>query len=284
MELRVRRFGVAFEIALTLVLAWFGSLFLVVLARHEWDLTLARNAFLLSAATAILFLRRRRWRRRIVLDDDGVRWRRSKNDDGRRLGWDEVEELFILGPEEFELRGVGKSIAVTPAFDGVGEAREFVSRRLAGLRDRLRDRAMRQGELHFRMPGGRWKAHAFYLAVILVMTLLTAMVAVPMLRGQPYLPWLLLMVLVVGFVWKLRQQASALGTVVTLYRDGLLVRRLDRSRRIAWSTVTATDWNERGGLDLVLQGGKRISLPPQLANVTLLEGFIDEARAAAPNP
>jgi hypothetical protein len=234
---------------------------------------------------ALLLLRQWRWRRRILIDATGVRRLRSKNDYGVRLEWDEIEELFILGPQEFELRGAGKSIAFTPSFDGVLEARTQVSRSLHTLRGRLRDRAMREGELHFRMPGGRWKAHALYLLVILVLTGLTAMVAVPIVsRRQAGFPLLLIMILGVGWVWNFRRSASRMGTVVTLYRDGLLVRRLDGSEKIAWSTVTGTDWNEKGGLDLLLVSGKRVSLPPQLANVTLLEGFVEEARTGATGP
>jgi hypothetical protein len=242
----------------------------------------ARHSAVWVSLVALLVLRQWRWRRRILIGTAGIQWHHSKDDYGRRLTWSEVEELFILGPEEFELRGAGTSIQFTPAFGGVAEARERVSRSLGDLRYRLRDRAMREGELHFRMPGGRWKAHVLYLLVILVLTGLTATVALPIVsRRQAGFPLLLIGILGVSWVWNFRRRASLMGTVVTLYRDGLLVRRLDGSEKIAWSTVTGTDWNEKGGLDLLLAGGRRVSLPRQLANITLLEGFVEEARAGA---
>lgn len=285
MELRVRVSRMFFEAVLLLLVVVFVSFCLSSYRHSAEEEKAARHITLWIYLATLLLLQQLRWRRRILIGLAGMQWRRSASDPGIGLTWSEVEELFILGPEEFELRGAGKSIRFTPSFGGVGEARERVSRSLGDLRHRLRDRAMREGELHFRMPTLRWKAHALYLAAVLVLTGLTALGLAPVLRqGRNGVPAIVVF-LVFGawIVLKLRRLASGMGTIVTLYRDGVLVRRLDGSRKISWSTVTGTEWNEKGGLDILEQGGKRVSLPPQLANVTLLEGFIDEARSGPSN-
>lgn len=286
MELRFRGFQVFVEIVLAMVLTGFGSMVVVAAATNEGKGPRIGYLFLGSFLVAVLLLRHFRWRQRIRIDDVGVQWRRWRHDFGRSMLWEEIDELFILGPVEFELRGAGKSIVVTPAYDDPVVARDLVSRRLGGLRSRLRDRAMRDGELRFRMPGGRWLAHSLYLILILVLTALTAAAVVPFFfrRVTTGFPLLLLLGGAVAYVWKLRRGASQLGTVVTLYRDGILVRRLDGSRKIAWSEIIETEWNQEGGLDIVMNAGRRVSLPPRLANITLLDGFVEEARTGSGNP
>jgi len=280
MELRIRAGSILLEALLALIVVVSITVGFSSYRQSPGEERTARRTAPWVYVAALLFMSRRRWRQRIVIGPAGVRWRRSENDEGRGLTWSEVEEFFILGPEEFELRGAGRSILFTPSFGGLPEARAQVSRALGDLRHRLRDRALREGELHFRMPALRWKAHALYLVALLVLTGLSAAGVVHFLRRDAADAPLLVLVVAFGvwLVWKLRRLASGMGTIVTLYRDGILVRRLDGSRKIGWSTVTAAEWNEKGELEIVLEGGKRVPLPRQLGNLTLLEGFIDEAR------
>jgi hypothetical protein len=245
---------------------------------HQIERFLRIGVALGPSALAIVVLVIFRWRSRVLISPQGLELRRSEGVALKRLGWDEVEELFILGPEEFELRGGGISIRLTAAYEGVSQARSVVSARLGSLRERLHDRALREGELVFRMPLGRWKAHVFYITVLIVLTILTGMLVAPMVSHAGFGFPAVGILMGGAWVWSLRRQASGMGTVVTLYRDGLLVRRLDGSRKVAWSEVAGTEWNGEGGLVLRLTNGKRVFLPPQLANVTLLEGFVEEAR------
>ena len=49
----------------------------------------------------------------------------------------------------------------------------------------------------------------------------------------------------------------------------------------AWSDLASSEWDARGGLELVLHSGRRISLPPGLGNISLLEEFVEEGRQTA---
>jgi len=221
-----------------------------------------------------------RWRSRIVLDDQGVEWRRSGRSAGMRLNWDEVDEFFLTGGATFELSGRGGRIRFTGYYEDVSRARDLCLPRLSGMRDLLRSRAFRDGSLVFRMPGGRWKAHAAYLAAVLILSGVT-WYCLATLLGRRFngLPFVFLF-FGGSWLWGLRRRASGMGTRVTLHRQGLLVRRLDGKDRVTWDALERTQWNTNGGLDLVLRSRKVISLPPALGNIGLLEEFIQEGRTS----
>ena len=165
------------------------------------------------AILALVFLR---WRSRIRLDEEGVEWRRSKQTVVTRLRWDEVEELFLLGRDGFEVRGAGRSVRLSRGYRIPWNARDLCSDRLAGLRDRLRDRALRDGQLVFRMPTARLRAHAAYLAAILFLTGLTGLILAPLFRpGRLGFP-VFIVIFGGSWLWGLRRRASRLGTIVTL--------------------------------------------------------------------
>jgi hypothetical protein len=230
------------------------------------------------AMLALIFLR---WRSRIRIDEEGIEWRRSKQTVVTRLRWDEVDELFLLGRDGFEVRGGGRSVRLSRGYRIPWNARDLCSDRLAGLRERLRDRALRDGQLVFRMPTARLRAHAVYLAAILFLTGLTGLMLAPLFRpGRLGFP-VFIVIFGGSWLWGLRRRASRLGTIVTLYPDGLLVRRLDGRDRIPWSDLASSEWDGRGGLILTLHSGRRIPLPARLGNITLLEEFVEEGRQAA---
>lgn len=219
-----------------------------------------------------------RWRSRLRLGPDGVERRRSASHVVTRLAWEEIDELFLLGPSEFELRGAGKRIRFSDHYDRVERAREHCREGLSDLRTRLRDRALRDGELVFRVPGSRLKGHVIYLAVILVLTGLTGLVLLWFVKavrmGLPFI-----FVFFGGrWLWGLRRRASRLGTRVILYKDGLRVGQLDRQAKVAWSDLQGTDWTEWGELVLLLRSGQKILLPATLSNIALLEELIEEGR------
>jgi hypothetical protein len=238
-------------------------------------------AILGSLGLALLFLTGFRWLSRIRIDGDGVERRRSREGGVIRLEWEEVDELFLLGPSEVELRGAGKAIRVTRLYQDPDRARHLCSTRLGGLRDRLRARAVRDAELVFRMPTRRWKAHVFYLLAILILTVVTGLLLAPVfLRGRFGFP-VFLALFGGSWLWGLRRRASRMGTVVTLRRDGLRVKRLDGKDRVPWAEITAAEWDRKGGLELVLRSGRRLTLPPSLGNISLLEEFVEEGRRTA---
>ena len=269
------------RMALEVILAWLvpGIGFLAL--REDVPSLLRGAGYLGSVGLALLLLAVFRWRSRIRIDRDGIEWRRSRDRVVRRLEWEEVDELFLLGPSEFEVRGAGKAVRVSAFYQDHDRARHLSSARLGALRERLRARALRDAELTFRMPARRWKAHVSYLLAILILTAVTGLLLAPIfLRGRFGFP--IFVVLLGGsWLWGLRRRASQLGTVVTLYRDGLLVRRLDGRDRVAWSEIAATEWDRKGGLELQLRSGRNLSLPPNLGNISLLEEFVEEGRQAA---
>src|SRR5690349_13092963 len=149
MECRFRGSRILVEVLLVLLaLIPLSLTFQHVAAERELILSLVFGPPALAIAVLLIF----RWRSRFVIDPQGLEFRRSNGVLRKRLGWDEIEELFILGPEEFELRGAGRSIRLTAAYNGVDQARAAVSRRLGSLRERLHNRALQEGELVFRMP------------------------------------------------------------------------------------------------------------------------------------
>jgi hypothetical protein len=67
---------------------------------------------------------------------------------------------------------------------------------------------------------------------------------------------------------------------VILQREGFVIRRLDGRDKIPWEELDRTEWNEHGGLNLVLRSRRVIALPPTLGNLGLLEEFLHEGRRA----
>jgi len=269
------------RVALEVMLAWLvlGIIFLTL--REALPSALRGPSYLGSVGLAVLVLAVSRWRSRIRIDRDGIEWRRSRDGRVRRLEWEEVDELFLLGPSGFEVRGAGKAVRMSALYQDHDRARHLASARLGALRDRLRARALRDAELTFRMPARRWKAHASYLLAILILTAVTGLLLAPVfVRGRFGFP-VVVVLLGGGWLWGLRRRASRMGTVVTLYRDGLLVRRLDGRDQVAWSEIAATEWDRKGGLELQLRSGRTLSLPPSLGNISLLEEFVEEGRQAA---
>ena len=239
-----------------------------------------RPALVFGAWTATLlavgFLAWRRWRSRFVIDDRGVEFRRSKRGSGLRVEWDEVEEVFLLGPAAVELRGAGKRMRLGRAYSRLALARDRIARRMGGIRERLRARALVEGRIDFRMPWGAWKAHLSYLAAVLVLTGITGLCLAPLFEGRIFGYPMVFVFFGGGWLWGLRKKASVLGTRVTLQREGILVRRLDGRDRIAWEDLDRAEWSEGDGLNLVLRSCRVVPLPPSLGNIVLLEEFLRE--------
>ena len=264
-----------------------GEVLLILMAELLLGLILAANlqpfdasAILAGVATATLFAVAfrgwRRWRSRFVIDDRGVEFRRSRTRLLTRLDWDEVEEIFLLGPAEFELRGAGKRLRLRRTYDRLAFARERVTPMLAGIRDRLRNQALLQGRVVFRMPDRSWKVHLAYLGTVLVLTAITVLCLAPLFKGKIFGYPVLIVFFGGSWLWGLRKRASVRGTRVSLQREGIVVRRLDGRDRVAWADFDRPEWNERDGLDLVLKSRRVISLPSSLGNIALLEEFLRE--------
>src|SRR5262245_24653569 len=237
-----------------LVLLLLVELLLAALAA-SWLRSGDGPAFVLGAWTAtvlaIWFLGWRRWRSRFILDDHGVEFRRSRRGSGVRLEWDEVEEVFLLGSGAVELRGAGKRMRLGRAYRHLMLARDRIARRMGGIRERLRARALVEGRIDFRMPWGAWRATVPYLARVRWLTGITGLCLAPLLRGKFFA---IVFVFFGGsWMWGLRKKASVLGTRVTLQREGILVRRLDGRDRIAWEDFDRAEWSNGDGLNLVLR-------------------------------
>ncbi|HZE95842.1 MAG TPA: hypothetical protein VE981_02335 [Planctomycetota bacterium] len=277
LDLRPRAGQIVMELVLTVVFSAILGLGTAEAVPDEYRMTVHHLTLVLLVA-AVFTVAGTRWRFRARIDRDGIERRR-----GRalvdRLEWEEIDEIFLLGPLAFEVRGAGKSIRVPAAYDGVAQGRELCSRRLGGLRERLRQRALGRGELVFRMPASRWRVHVEYGAVLLILTGITGAMLLPFLQktrmGFPFF----LVFFGGGWLWGLRGRASRAGTRVTLFRDGILVRRLDGKDRVPWAEIAGTEWDREGGLVLLRRSGKRIPLPSRLGNISLLEEFVEEARA-----
>jgi hypothetical protein len=221
-----------------------------------------------------------RWRSRLRLTPEGAFRLRSADRVVTRLAWEEIDELFLLGPAGFEVRGAGKRIRFGGTYEDVDRARDHCSAALSDLRSRLVDRAHREGELVFRTPGSRWSGHAVYLATVLLLTAVTGglilMFVKAVRKGIP----IFLVFLGTGWLWRLRRRAGRLGMRVALHPDGLLLRRLDGTDKVAWSEVRGTEWTDQGDLTLLLGKRRRILLPSTLGNIAILEGLVEERRGA----
>jgi hypothetical protein len=245
-----------------------------------------RALLVCAAASVLLFLLLcwGRWRRRFVIDAGGVELRRSKSRVLRRLEWGEVDEIFLLGWAAFEIRGAGKSIRLKGPYRFLDRARDRCAPRLAGIRNHLRTRALQDGKVVFRMPDETWKAHLAYLGAILILTILTGLALAPLFKGRFFGLPVIFVFFGGSWLWGLRKRASGLGTRVTLQREGFVVKRLDGKERIAWADFDHSEWNEKGGLDLVLKSRRMLSLPPQLGNIAMLEEFLREGPPPADSP
>jgi hypothetical protein len=63
-----------------------------------------------------------------------------------------------------------------------------------------------------------------------------------------------------------------------LYKDGLLVRRLDGSDKVAWSDIVRTEWTDRAELRILRSRGAPILLPSTLGNIGILEEMVESGR------
>ena len=257
-------------------------LLLGVFAVFAWAHEVADGSWALVAVglapAAIVAAAAWRWRARFRVDEGGVEFRRSPGRVSTRLEWAEIDELFLLDDTQFEVRGRGRQIRFAGPYDDLDAAREACLPRLRRIRETLQERALRDGRVTFRMPGGRWKAHLAYLAAILVLTAITwSCLATLLNRKIPGLPFVLLF-FGGSWLWGLRRRASGLGTRVILHREGVVVRRLDGRDKIPWEQLDRTEWNEENGINLVIRAGRVLSLPASIANIRLLEEFLHEGR------
>jgi hypothetical protein len=241
------------------------------------------QAFLGGFFVSMLFLPllfRLRWRSRFRMDDRGVEFRRSGGRLATRLDWGEIDEIFLLGPVDFELRGGGRRIRFAGPYDHLEQACERCAPRLDGIRDQLRSRALEEGRVVFRMPAGTWKAHLAYLGAVLVLTAMTGFCLAPLFKRSFFSFPIVVVLMGSGWLWSLRKRASGLGTRVMLHRQGIVVRRLDGKDRVPWRDFDHSEWNEGDGLNLVLRSRRVISLPASLSNLAMLEEFL---RAGPPS-
>jgi len=222
-----------------------------------------------------------RWRSRFVVHEQGVEFRRSASAVVTRLEWGEIEELFLLDGTQFEVRSAGRQLRFAGPYDDLYSARQACLPRLERIRESLQARALRDGTITFRMPGGRWKAHLAYFGAVLVLSGVTWYCLATLLdrKIRNGLPFILLF-FGGSWLWGLRKRASGLGTRVILQREGFVIRRLDGRDKIPWEELDRTEWNEHGGLNLVLRSRRVIALPPTLGNLGLLEEFLHEGRRA----
>jgi hypothetical protein len=274
-----RAFGEAFFLGL--LSFGLGAWAYEELRPENTDAGVALLAGLGGSVLLLVLLTWGRWRRRFVIDARGVELRRSRTRVLRRLDWEEVDEIFLLGWAGFELRGAGKSIRLKGPYRFLDRARDRCAPRLIGIRDHLRRRAQTEGKVVFRMPNEAWKAHLAYLGAILVLTGLTGLALAPLFKGRFFGMPVLFVFLGGSWLWGLRKRASGLGTRVTLQREGFVVKRLDGKERIPWSDFDHSEWNDRGGLDVVLKSRRVLPLPPSLGNIAMLEECLREGPAAS---
>ena len=250
-----------------------------------WSQDLARppvSAGIVAGGSLLLILLAGwRWRSRFQVDDRGVEFRRSPGRVSTRLEWSEIDELFLLDNTCFEIRGAGRQLRFAGPYDDLYSARQACLPRLERIREALQARALRDGTLTFRMPGGRWRAHLAYFAAVLVLSGVTWYCLATLLdrRIRNGLPFILLF-FGGSWLWGLRKRASGLGTRVILQREGFVIRRLDGRDKVPWGELDRTEWNEHGGLNVVLRSRRVIALPPALGNLGLLEEFFHEGRRA----
>jgi len=262
------------ESALTLL-----AVFIALLWADNLRAPSGTAGIIVFGALILLLLLGWRWRSRFVVTDEGVEFRRSRRSVLTRLAWGEIEELYLLDETHFELRGGGRHLRFAGPFENLDDARNACLPRLRGIRDHLQAKALREGSVAFRMPGGRWRAHLAYFAAILILSGVTWYCLATLLdrKLRTGLPFILLF-FGGSWLWSLRRKASGLGTRVLLQREGIVVRRLDGRDKIPWEDLDRAEWNDQNGINLVLRSRRIIVLPPSLGNIGLLEEFLHEGR------
>jgi hypothetical protein len=102
-------------------------------------------------------------------------------------------------------------------------------------------------------PPGPERAVFKVSPLVVLAALALALCATPVAFGAPGL-WLVYLVPLGIVVWTLRTRTVADA-------DGLRVRRLVGSRRVAWDAVTALRFDDRARVHAVLDGGDELALP-----------------------
>jgi len=274
LECRFRLGRALGESALTLL-----AVFIALLWADNLGAPSGTAGIIVFGALILLLLLGWRWRSRFVVTEEGVEFRRSRRAVITRLAWGEIEELFLLDETHFELGGAGRHLRFAGPFDNLDDARNACLPRLRGIREHLQAKALRDGSVAFRMPGGRWRAHLAYFAAILILSGVTWYCLATLLdrKIRTGLPFILLF-FGGSWLWSLRRKASGLGTRVLLQREGIVVRRLDGLDKVPWEDLDRAEWNDQNGINLVLRSRRVIVLPPSLGNIGLLEEFLHEGR------
>lgn len=264
------------ESALTLL-----AIFIALMWAQDRNSPATTAGIVVFGALLLIFCLGWRWRSRFRVDDQGVEFRRSARAVVVRLGWADIDELFLLDDTQFEVRGSGRQLRFAGPYEDLYSARQACLPRLERIRQTLQSRALHDGTVTFRMPGGAWKAHLAYFGAVLVLSgvtwyCLATVVDRKFRNGLPFI------VLFFGgsWLWGLRKRASGLGTKVVVQREGFVVRRLDGRDKVPWEELDRTEWNEQGGLTLVLRSRRVLVLPSSLGNLGLLEEFLHEGRRA----
>jgi hypothetical protein len=229
-----------------------------------------------------------RWGRRGRADADGVAISASSSGPVQRLAWAEVDEIFALGSQGFELRGNGKAVRVSTDFDGVDRAFALFQRhRAASLAESIGRTLDAGGTVRFRGP--------LETSAAIVQGLIHIVVFTPVLMG----PWLLIpkarpfdgreawfftlclvaVALAVMLVVFLRSKARDCGWV-EVGPDGLAYRLAGRPRRFRWDEVASAGADAAGRLILQSKAGDRAVVPLTFGNFPYLVAAL-HARGAA---
>jgi hypothetical protein len=225
-----------------------------------------------------------RWRRWVRIDDAGVTLMRPRGRVLVELSWEEVEGIAQVGHQGIELRGAGRAIRISDAFERVGESWAWIRTRCEGrIFDILSERLRRGEAFELRTATSRVWAQVVYLGLTVFLAGMTAFYAWTFWQGRRGAEWGAIIPVVVWILVILpcRRQISSEGGWIRVAPEGLIVKRLDARWELAWKEITRLTVLPRKGWCLERNSGKPVQVPATLFNLRPLWRLVAERTGSA---
>lgn len=225
-----------------------------------------------------------RWRRCIRIDDAGVTLMRPRGRVLAELRWEEIEAYGQVGQSGVEVRGAGRTIRITDAFERLGEAwawiRERCEERILGT---LRLRLKRGESTELRTTVSRTRAQLLYLALTAGLAGVAVFYAWAFRRAPGHSRWGALIPLAVWtfLFWRIRRSVSGDGGWIRVTAEGVVVKQLDARWEPAWAELIRIAMLPPRGLCLERRAGAPVPVPPTLLNLGPLMRLVAERAGGA---
>ena len=220
-----------------------------------------------------------RWRRWARVDETGVTLMRPRGRVRAELRWEDVEAFAQSGANGVELHGRGILLRLGEEVERVGEVWLRVLRECEGrILDGLRNRLQRGESTLLRFPASRFRAHAAYLGITLLLVAQAATYGWLWYASREKIAFVSLIHIAV-WSWLLllwRRDIAWLGGWIRVEPQGLILKKLDATWNVPWEDVVRLAASSSDGWKLERKSGRPLRVHAGLLNLLPLGRLVGE--------